>query len=78
MSLGPPLIHNSFPLRTSTTTVTFNGNNEQSTEIFVNNFNLIATEPSGISSIEHMVVHVTVNAQGEITADVDTETSTCR
>jgi hypothetical protein len=62
----------------TTTTVEFNGKNLQRTETFVNNFNIIATEPSGISSIEHQVVHVTVNAQGEITASVDTGTSTCR
>jgi hypothetical protein len=62
----------------TSTTLTFNGNNAQSTQTDVNNFNIIATEPSGISSIEHLVVHLTVNAQGEITADVSTETSTCR
>jgi hypothetical protein len=46
---------------------------------YVNNFNIIATEPSGISSIEHLVLHITVNAQGEITADVNpTEHNSCR
>jgi hypothetical protein len=62
----------------TTTTVTFDENHEIRTRTFVNNFNIIATEPSGISSIEHNVVHVTVNAQGEITAKFDFETSTCR
>jgi len=60
------------------TTVTFNENDPQHTETFVNNFNIIATKPAGISSIEHNIVHVTVNAQGDITADVSFETSTCR
>ena len=49
------------------------------THTFVNNFKLIATEPAGISSIEHQVLHITVNAQGEITADVEpTRHSSCR
>jgi hypothetical protein len=49
------------------------------THTYVNNFNIIATEPAGISSIEHLVLHITVNAQGVITADVaPTEHSSCR
>ena len=53
--------------------------NDGLTHTYVNNFNLIATKPSGISSIEHLVLHITVNAQGEITADVQpTEHSSCR
>jgi hypothetical protein len=62
----------------TTTIVTFNSQNSQETETFVNNFNIIATKPAGISSIEHLVTHVTVNAQGEITADVFTQESSCR
>jgi len=49
------------------------------THTYVNNFNIIATKPSGISSIEHLVLHITVNAQGTITADVNpTEHNSCR
>jgi len=49
------------------------------THTVVNNFNIIATSPSGISSIEHLVLHTTVNAQGVITATVDpTEHNSCR
>ncbi len=53
--------------------------NDGETHTYVNNFNLIATKPSGISSIEHQVLHITVNAQGVITADVEpTRHSSCR
>lgn len=53
--------------------------NNGETHTYVNNFNIIATEPAGISSIEHQVLHITVNAQGEVTADVaPTEHSSCR
>ena len=49
------------------------------THTYVNNFNIIATEPAGISSIEHLVLHISVNANGVITADVaPTEHSSCR
>jgi hypothetical protein len=49
------------------------------THTYVNNFNIIATKPAGISSIEHLVLHTTVNAQGVITANVDpTEHNSCR
>ena len=45
----------------------------------INNFNIIATKPAGISSIEHSVVHLTINAQGVVTADVElTPHSSCR
>jgi hypothetical protein len=54
-------------------------NNDGETHTYVNIFNIIATEPAGISSIEHQVLHITVNAQGEITADVaPTEHNSCR
>ena len=53
--------------------------NDGETHTYVNNFNIIATKPAGISSIEHLVLHITVNAQGEITADVQpTEHNSCR
>jgi hypothetical protein len=53
--------------------------NDGKTHTYVNNFNIIATKPAGISSIEHLVLHITVNAQGEITADVQpTEHNSCR
>lgn len=52
---------------------------DEHTHTYVNNFNIIATKPSGISSIEHLVLHITVNAKGVITADVaPTEHSSCR
>lgn len=58
---------------------TINQQNDGETHTYVNNFNIIATAPSGISSIEHLVLHTTVNAQGIITADVDpTEHNSCR
>jgi hypothetical protein len=54
-------------------------NNDGVTHTYVNNFNIIATEPAGISSIEHLVLHITVNAQGVVTANVaPTEHSSCR
>jgi hypothetical protein len=54
-------------------------NNDGVTHTYVNNFNIIATEPAGISSIEHQVLHITANAQGVVTADVaPTEHSSCR
>jgi hypothetical protein len=54
-------------------------NNDGVTHTYVNNFNIIATEPAGISSIEHQVLHITVNAQGVVPADVaPTEHSSCR
>ena len=53
--------------------------NDDQTHTYVNNFNIIATKKTGISSIEHLVLHITVNAQGEITADVNpTEHNSCR
>jgi hypothetical protein len=56
-----------------------NEQNEGETHTYVNNFNIIAKGPSGISSIEHLVLHTTVNAQGVITANVDpTEHNSCR
>lgn len=44
---------------------------------FVNNFRIIGQGPSNNLSI-HMTVHQTVNAGGELTADVDLSHSDCR
>jgi hypothetical protein len=60
-------------------TIIIGEQNDGATHTYVNNFNIIATKKAGISSIEHLVLHVTVNAQGVITADVDpTEHNSCR
>jgi len=60
-------------------TIIIGEQNDGATHTYVNNFNIIATKKTGISSIEHLVLHVTVNAQGEITANVNpTEHNSCR
>ena len=60
-------------------TIIIGEQNDGATHTYVNNFNIIATKKTGISSIEHLVLHVTVNAQGAITADVNpTEHNSCR
>jgi hypothetical protein len=60
-------------------TIIIGEQNDGATHTYVNNFNIIATKKTGISSIEHLVLHVTVNAQGVITADVNpTEHNSCR
>ncbi len=60
-------------------TIIIGPQNDGQTHTYVNNFNIIATSPSGISSIEHLVLHTTVNAQGVVTANVaPTEHNSCR
>jgi hypothetical protein len=72
--------HTTYRATGSTIYIAYHHNDDQ-TFTTVNNFNIIATSKDGVSSIEHFVLHTTVNAQGVITADItlaDTEHNSCR
>ncbi len=64
---------------TGVTQETFGGSlvNGQASSTFVNNFRIVGQGP-GNNFMIHEVVHVTLNARGELTATVDRLSTTCK
>jgi len=57
---------------------TINGGNGQSVINVINNFGLFGQSDSGAFLLGHGVYHLTINANNEITAEVDFEDFECR